>query len=277
MNINITSHYGSDDLVSKIFSALARAGKDISNLEIKDLSIIDQLHTGGHIATLELAKRAGISEVNRIIDAGCGIGGSSRLLAKTFQCKVTGIDLTPSFIDVAKELTKSTKLTDEVSFICGDILNTTLEDNAFDVVWCQHTLMNIKDKDGVFREFKRLLKPDGIIVLHEIVCGNTQDIYLPVPWASHQDISFLISQHEMEKLITDNGFVCRFVEDKSDQAKLWWEKVNAAVLKNAGKPPAPLGAHIIFGDNGKLFGETMTKNLNEERIKLIEAVYAKQG
>ncbi|MBF0301648.1 MAG: methyltransferase domain-containing protein [Desulfamplus sp.] len=269
----IKSHYGSDDLGAKIFAALARAGKQIDNLELKDLSIIDQLHTGGHIATLELAKKAGISHGDIILDAGCGIGGSSRLLARTFECKVTGIDLVPSFIDVAKQLAESTKTADQVSFLSGDVKDTGLLDDTFDVIWCQHTLMNIRNKPSVFQEFKRILKPNGIMVLHEIVQGNTLDIHLPVPWAAHPAISFLIPQQEMEQMILDSGFTCRFIEDRTDQAKLWWDKVNAASLKNADSSHIHLGPHIIFGDNGRLFGQTMSSNINEGRIRLIEAVY----
>lgn len=274
MHSGITAHYGSDDLGTKIFEALSRAGKVLDNLELKDLSIIDQLHTGGHLATLELAQRVGISNGKRILDAGCGIGGSSRLLARTFQCEVTGIDLTPSFIDVAKELAKSTKTTAGLSFICGDITNTDLADNTFDVIWCQHTLMNIKHKFAVFTEFKRILKMGGMIVLHEIVSGDTPDIHLPVPWASRPEISFLISEQEMDQMVVDNGFNRRFLEDRTDQAKKWWDKVNAATQKNADAPP-PLGPHIIFGDNGRLFGQTMSSNINEGRIRLIEAAYVK--
>lgn len=272
---NIATHYGSDNLGKKIFEALVKAGKDTENLQLKDISVIDQLHTGGHMATLELAKRAGLSEKSLVMDAGCGIGGSSRLLAQTFQCKVTGIDLVPSFIEVARQLSQATQTMDALKFNCGDITNTGLDDDSFDVVWSQHTLMNIKDKDAVFAEFKRILKPGGIVVLHEIVQGIKSDIHLPVPWADNHDISFLVPRDEIERVILGNGFNCRFIEDRTDQAKLWWEKVDAATSKASNAPQRPLGPHIIFGDNGKHFGQTMTKNLNEERIQLIEAIYVK--
>ncbi|MBF0258098.1 MAG: class I SAM-dependent methyltransferase [Desulfamplus sp.] len=272
---DVATHYGSDDLGTKIFTALVKAGKEPENLQLKDIAVIDQLHTGGHTASLELAAKAGISEKDSVLDAGCGIGGSSRLLAQTFKCKVTGIDLVPSFIEIARQLSKATQTLEYLTFNCADIINTGLLDDSFDVVWSQHTLMNIKHKDAVFAEFKRVLKPGGIMVLHEIVQGSKADIHLPVPWADKPEISFLVPGQEMEKMILDNGFRCRFIEDRTDQAKLWWEKVDAATHQTTDRPPRHLGPHIIFGDNGKLFGQTMTKNLNENRIQLIEAVYVK--
>lgn len=274
-NIDITTHYGSENLGTRIFEALVKAGKEPDNLQLKDISVIDQLHTGGHMATLELARRAGISEKDSVLDAGCGIGGSSRLLAQTFQCKVTGIDLVPSFIDVAVQLSKATQTMDPLTFSCGDIMDTELAGDSFDAVWCQHTLMNIKDKEAVFAEFHRVLKPGGIMVLHEIVQGGKADIHLPVPWADNPAISFLIPRQEMEQMILSRGFTCKYIEDQTDLAKLWWQKVDTATRQAADAPPRALGPHIIFGDNGRLFGQTMSKNLNEKHIELVEAIYMK--
>ena len=277
---DITAHYGSDNLGKKIFDALGRAGKDIASLQLKDLSVIDQLHTGGHLATLDLARRAGLSKGMMLMDAGCGIGGSSRLLAHHFHCTVTGVDLVTSFVDVAKELSRCTATADQKAggtelptFICGSILETGLPNEAFDVVWCQHTLMNIRDKSAAFAEFKRILKPGGLMVLHEIVRGTNAGLHLPVPWADRPEISFLLPRQELEAFILEAGFVPQFMEDRTDQAKLWWEKVKSATLKTADAPPRPLGPHIVFGNNGRLFGQTMTRNLHEACIGLIEGIY----
>lgn len=274
METEINQHYGSDDLCSKIFNALTQAGKDLDKLQLKDLAVIDQLHTGGHMATLELARTTNLAPGATILDAGCGIGGSCRLLAQECGFKVTGMDLVPEFIDVAKKLTQSTGLADAVTYSQGNILDTGLESNSFDAVWCQHTLMNIEDKDTAFKEFLRILKPGGMMILHEVVQGANEPIHLPVPWASHAAISVLSSWQEMEALIIKNEFTCHLAQDRTDQAKKWWQRVKAAFEKKTATP-SPLGPHIIFGNNGKSFGNTMSANLDEDRIRLMEAVYIK--
>jgi len=274
METEINQHYGSEDLCSKIFTALTQAGKDLDNLQLKDLAVIDQLHTGGHVATLELARTTELSPGCTVLDAGCGIGGSCRLLAQECQFNVTGMDLVPEFIDVAEKLTRSTGLENTITYSQGNILDTGLESNTFDAVWCQHTLMNIYDKDAVFGEFMRILKPGGMMILHEIVQGTNKPIHLPVPWASHAAISVLTPWPDMEALILKNGFSCRFAKDRTDQAKKWWQRVKASLGKKTATP-SPLGPHIIFGDNGKSFGNTMSANLDEDRIRLVEAVYIK--
>ncbi|MFO7748754.1 MAG: class I SAM-dependent methyltransferase [Desulfobacteraceae bacterium] len=272
MEKTIAAHYGSDNLKQKIISALEDAGKDPDHLALKDLSVIDQLHTGGHRATLALAEKAGLGKKTRIFDAGCGIGGSSRLLAQAVNGPVTGMDLVDEFIDAAQFLTQSTGFESRINFITGDICGTGLEDSSFDCVWCQHTLMNIKDKKSAFDEFRRILAPNGTLVLHEVVKGDNGPIHLPVPWADDPAISFLDDWETIKNLIIQAGFTPLFHRDLTDQAREWWQKVKGAGQK-ATETPRPLGPHIIFGKNGPLFGTTMDANLQENRIKVMEAVF----
>lgn len=270
MDKKIENHYSSDDLELKIRAALELAGKDPDRLELKDISIIDQLHTGGHRATQSLGERCGLASKDKILDAGCGIGGSSRFLGENFNSSVTGIDLVGVFIRVAQMLTRATGLEGKVSFIQGDLQNLDIEESTFDVVFCQHTLMNISDKQKTFGEFYRILKPGGRLILHEIVQKEKKEIHLPVPWANSHQISFLETQDRMEEMALKANFTPNFILDATDQAKKWWQKV-LAVAPKKGAPPRPLGPHIIFGDSGKEFGRTMTANLDENLIGLMEA------
>ncbi|MDY0219914.1 MAG: methyltransferase domain-containing protein [Desulfobacterium sp.] len=274
MDKNIENHYSSDDLELKIRAALELAGKDPDRLELKEISIIDQLHTGGHLATQTLGERCGLASTDKILDAGCGIGGSSRFLSKHFNSSVTGIDLVEAFVRVARMLTRAAGLENRVSFIQGDLEDLDIQESTFDVVWCQHTLMNISDKQKTFNEFYRVLKPGGRLILHEIVQKENQEIHLPVPWANSHLISFLETREHLTSLAAETGFTPDFINDATDQAKKWWQKVLAAAPKK-GDPPRPLGPHIIFGNNGKEFGRTMTANLHENRIGLMEALLIK--
>ena len=274
MDKNIDDHYSSDDLELKIREALELAGKDPDRLELRDISIIDQLHTGGHLATQALGERCGLASTDKILDAGCGIGGSSRFLSENFNSSVTGIDIVEVFVRAARMLTRATGLEDRVSFIQGDLKNIDIEDNSFNVVLCQHTLMNIADKQKTFREFHRVLKPGGRLILHEIVQKENLAIHLPVPWADSHGISFLETREHLTSLAMETGFTPDFINDATDQAKEWWQKVLAAAPKK-GSPPRPLGPHIIFGNNGREFGRTMTANLDENSIGLMEALLIK--
>ena len=266
------------DLKSKIIQAFEKAGKDIQKLEIKDLSVIDQLHTGGHLATIAIIEKAGLVPGANILDAGCGIGGSSRLLAKDFQLRVTGIDIVDEFIQTADFLTdlvsKSVKLNDLIEFKQGSILEIPSPNGLYDAVLSQHTLMNIKEKDVLFKEFARVLKPGALLLLHEVVKKEDLPIDLPVPWAASYDISFLETWDFLLEQCEKAGFELVDYSDMAEQTEKWWVKVKEITEKFA-ENPRPLGPHIVFGENGKKFGKTMTSNVLTNRISVAQAVLKK--
>lgn len=269
----IDNYYGSKDLCNRIFDALEKSGKDINNLALKDLSTIDQLHTGGHKATLSLARDAELPAGSKVLDAGCGIGGSTRLLALEMGLSVLGMDLVDVFIDTARALSRATGTLDNTRYMKSDVTETGLETGSLDAVWCQHTLMNIPDKTAAFKEFHRILKTGGRLVLHEICRGEKIPLILPVPWADKSELSHLLPIQEMHDLLVEVGFTPVRTRDLTDeQARPWWQRVRA-VFEGKTTPPSPLGPHIIFGGNGLQFGTTMSANLEEDRIRLWESVW----
>ena len=274
MDSEIKNHYNSDNLTQNIKTALIKAGKDLSNLEPKDLSPIDQIHTGGARSSIELFKKLTISPDAQVLDAGCGIGGSSRLLAKQFNCRVVGVDLAEKFIESAIFLTQCTRLENLVSFQQGSVLDLPFENNTFDAVLCQHILMNIEDKSTAAKEFFRILKPGGKLMLHEIARGDNDTLLLPVPWADKPSISFLETWDVMSHIFKGHGFEIESFSDQTSSACTGWEKFNA-ISKNRPPRPNALGLGIIFGNNAKFFGKNMYANFKKNSICLVEAVLKK--
>src|SRR5690242_18830164 len=115
----VREHYSASGLTDRIKAALAMIAPESQTLMIAQLSPFDQFHTRGILATAELAHAAGLGPSDRVLDVGCGVGGPARYLAATFGCKVTGIDLSPAFIDAATYLTTRCGLTDRVGFQVG--------------------------------------------------------------------------------------------------------------------------------------------------------------
>lgn len=275
MESEIKKHYNSDHLTKNIKAALIKAGKNLSTLEPKNLSAIDQLHTGGAVASIELLKKINLAPDAMVLDAGCGIGGSSRLLARQFDCQVIGIDLADKFISAANFLTQCTKLENLVSFQQGSILDLPFEENTFDTILCQHVLMNINDKARAIKEFFRVLKPEGKLILHEITKGENNTLVLPVPWAASPGISFLEPWNLLSPIFEKQGFKTLSYSDETPGACSWWKKIKA-ISQKASPAVNILGPGLVFGDNAKFFGENMHTNFKNNSICLVEAVLKKR-
>lgn len=142
----VREHYSATNLTNRIKAALATLAPEGQMLTVAQLAPLDQFHTRGILATTELATAAGLEPSTRVLDLGCGIGGPARYLAATFGCKVTGIDLSPGFIDAATYLTARCGLSDRVTFEVGDALHLPFENAAFDAVFLQHVAMNVEDR-----------------------------------------------------------------------------------------------------------------------------------
>ncbi len=278
MESPVEEHYHSQNLSQKIQDALKEAGKDTKGLAVKDLAAVDQLHTGGAAATLALMEKTTLSKETalpkspHILDAGCGIGGSSRLLAKTFQYRVTGIDLARAFIETARDITRWCKLEDYLKFEQGSVLDMPFETDSFDAILCQHILMNIQDKETALKEFYRVLKPGGSLILHEIFQGENKPMALPVPWAGDSSISFLLTWEKFDSLLVRTKFTPNHFSNETKTALEWWQMVHTA---GKNKKPRPLSPRLVFGSNAAFFAVNMQNNFQNNSIQCIEAVLKK--
>jgi SAM-dependent methyltransferase len=270
----IQNHYGRGGLAERILGVLRAAGADVEALRQDDLAPIDEFHIRGREATAEVAELAGIAASDSVLDVGCGIGGPSRFLAETFGCHVTGLDLTAEFCQVAEMLAARTGLSDKVAYRQGDALDLPYGDAAFDVVWTQHTAMNIADKPRLYAQMYRVLKPGGRLAIYDVLAGSGGATQYPVPWARDASTSFVQTPEDLRGYLTDAGFEIAEWRDVSAQGIAWVEKVRAAAqAQGDAVPPNALG--LIFGDDWRPLAANMARNLTERRIVTYQAIARK--
>jgi SAM-dependent methyltransferase len=154
----------------------------------------------------------------------------------------------------------------------GSVLNLPFKTDTFDAVLCQHTLMNIQDKPTALKEFYRVLKPGGILILHEIFQGENKTITLPVPWAGDPGISFLLPWVEFKPFLVELGFTLNYFSDETHTASAGWQMIEAA---GTHKKPRPLSPYLVFGSNAAFNAINMVKNFKNNSIQCIEAVCKK--
>jgi SAM-dependent methyltransferase len=267
----LNAHYGGRGLATAILDGLRAAGKADGVLTPDDLAAIDQFHTRGKEATLELAQLARLTPGLRVLDVGGGLGGPARTLAAEFGCDVTVLDLTDDYCRVGAMLTARMDLSQRVRFQLGSALAMPFPAQRFDVVWTQHSSMNIDDKAQLYTEIHRVLRPEGRLALHEIMAGAQQPIHLPVPWARMPSMSFLRPPAEVRALIAERGFAEMTWLDVSTPSLAWLQQR----LASAPATPPPLGFQLLLGPAVGRMLENLIRNLQEQRLSIIEAVFTR--
>ena len=265
----VADHYKRRALGDVILAALTAAGKDIEHLTPDDLAPVDEFHSDGRNATVRLAQLAQINGSERVLDVGCGIGGPSRYLASRFGCVVTGLDLTADFVALAGMLAQRTRLSDKVTYRQGDALNLPFADASFDLVWSQNAAMNIADRDRLYAEMHRVLRPAGRLALQEMAAGAGGEPFFPTPWASNKSISFLLTPQSTRAALERIGFRVVAWQDTTEEA-LQQQMARAKAIETESLPP--LGLHILIGEAFPTVTKNMLRNLQEERLKLFNAV-----
>jgi MPBQ/MSBQ methyltransferase len=251
----ITEHYGAGNLSDAILSAVAEAGIDVARLTATDLFPLDQLHAGGMPSTRHVLERLEVWPGMRLLDVGCGIGGPSRLAA-TYDAQVTGIDLTPEFVDAAGELTQHVGLAERASFLTTPGESLPLEDDSFDAAIMIHVGMNIPDKQTVFAEVNRVLTHGGRFAVYDQMRTGEGDLPFPLPWAEDERSSFVETVDDYTTHLEGAGFTVVDVEDRT-----------AATM---GPPPGgPLSPMAVFG---AAFAERIGNNIAATRAGRLGAV-----
>ena len=267
----VSAHYTRPGLGEAILQALREAGRDPAHLAWDDLAPVDQFHTRGRDATLELAALAGVREDDHVLDVGGGIGGPARTLAATVGCRVTVLDVTEDYCRIGEMLTRRTGLDGLVRFRTGDALAMPFDDASFDVAWTQHSSMNVAGKARLYEEIHRVVRGGGRLAMHEIVAGpGRQPLHFPVPWAFDPSISFLLPAAELRSLVAEVGF--RELEWRDVTAATGdWLRQRAAATAAAAAPP--LGLHLLLGADFAASFRNLARNVEEGRVEVIEAVF----
>lgn len=112
-----------------------------------------------------LAEMANIQSSDKVLDAGCGVGGSAIYLAKNIGCHATGITITPSQIAYAKQYAKQHNVSDKTTFEIADYTQTHFPDESFDVVWAIESTCYIGNNPAFQKEAFRLLKRGGRLMV----------------------------------------------------------------------------------------------------------------
>lgn len=108
---------------------------------------------------------AKVKEGSKVLDAGCGVGGSGVFLARNRKAKVSGITLSEKQFDFAVTNADKLNLNNLLDFKLEDYTNTSFRDDTFDLVWCIESITSAPDKSLFAKEAFRVLKPGGRLII----------------------------------------------------------------------------------------------------------------
>ncbi|MEM6452214.1 MAG: methyltransferase domain-containing protein [Cyanobacteria bacterium P01_D01_bin.105] len=143
----------------------------------------------------------GLSSGTTVLDVGCGIGGSSRILARDYGFAVTGITISPQQVKRAQELTPPTV---SAQFKVDDALNLSFPDASFDVVWSIEAGPHMPDKARYAQEMLRVLKPGGTLVVAD--WNQRDDRRKPLNWWERPVMRQLLDQWSHPAFSSIEGF-----------------------------------------------------------------------
>jgi SAM-dependent methyltransferase len=160
--------------------------KKIENITLKDVQSVysgpegdlwelimgEQIHIGGFESSMDLAKKAGITEGMEGVDLCCCNGAGMRFLIRFFNVKkMCGVDATKTVVERGRQRCKEEGLSDKTEFVLADVCNSELPTGKVDFVWGEDAWCYVEDKKKLISEASRLIKPNGIIAFTDWVEG----------------------------------------------------------------------------------------------------------
>lgn len=266
----IVGHYQLGDLFEQITNGLRDMGKTMSALVPEDLKPVDEFHIGGFEATKALLDQLKIDKTTDVLDIGCGLGGTARFITAQYGSAVTGIDLTPDFVETAKKL--SAALGMKASFSVGSALDLPFKEESFDLVTLFHVGMNLPDKPKLFSEVARVLRPGGKFAVYDVMQTGDQLPAFPVPWASDKSQSFVEKPEAYVAAATAAGLTLDTQRERSGFAVEFFEK-QMAQIKNMTK--MPFGLPMLMGKDAAEKIGNMKNAVGAGQVAPIEMIFTK--
>jgi tocopherol O-methyltransferase len=195
-------------------------------------------HTQAQLDLVEEILRWGkVAGATQILDAGCGVGGSARLLAKKYNAKVLAVTLSPVQAANGQRYNREVGLENQVTIEAKDMMSLANSTQKFDLIWSMESAEHIADKKALMEMFYSLLKPNGKLIMatwchrdepptlktsEQSLLGKIYKLYHLPP---------MVSITTLEGLAKDAGFTDVVSDDWSDYVAPFWKAVIQSVFQ----------------------------------------------
>lgn len=267
----LVGHYGGQGLLDAIVGALGESGRSLATATVDDLAPVDEFHVGGRPATQRLIDQLQFEPGAHVLDLGCGIGGTARLLASGSAGRVAGIDLTPSYVATGQALNRELGLAERIDLHVGSAVDLPFDDGSFDAAVMLHVGMNIEDKGRLMAEVGRVLRPGGRFGLYDLMRVGSGQLRYPVPWSSSAETSRVDELARYREAAAAAGFEVVDEHDRTAEATAFFDRLRAAARSGA---VSPLGLHLLMGSEAQTKVANMIWAVTEGIIAPTELILA---
>jgi len=162
---------------------------------------------GGETTTREFVSQLDLKPGMKVLDIGCGTGGSAFYMARTYGVDVHGIDLATNMIAIANDYRNEMEphVKHRVQFYVEDAVSMPYPHNFYDVVYSRDTILHIPGKEDLFRKFLSTLKPGGKLLITDYCRGDQEHSQKFKDYVKSRDYK-LYTVKEYGKLIERAGF-----------------------------------------------------------------------
>jgi ubiquinone/menaquinone biosynthesis C-methylase UbiE len=184
-----------------------------------------------------IAEQAGFAAGQHILDVGCGIGGPALNIAGHSGARVTGINITPVQVEIARQRAADRGLAGRTCFVQGDAMKLPFADRSFDHVYVFDAGCHMPDKPGFYVECGRILRPGGTFTgldwMKKDNLTPAEESRWIEPICRLHSVPHLISLPELGRCLTDAGLQIEALEDASRHGNILrnWEMVDTLAVR----------------------------------------------
>eukprot|EP00088_Acartia_fossae_P042631 TRINITY_DN4481_c0_g1_i1.p1 TRINITY_DN4481_c0_g1~~TRINITY_DN4481_c0_g1_i1.p1 ORF type:complete len:276 (-),score=72.18 TRINITY_DN4481_c0_g1_i1:141-968(-) len=163
---------------------------------------------GGEYTTSMLTQKLDLQRNQKVLDIGCGTGGSAFYMARRYEVDVHGVDLSTNMVAIATDYRTEMEaaVKHRVQFYVEDAVAMEYPKQFYDIVYSRDTILHIKDKLGLFQSFNSTLKSGGKLLITDYCKGDQAHSEEFIEYVKRRDYE-LHTVKEYGNILQRAGFV----------------------------------------------------------------------